>query len=671
MKPRWKVGIDVGGTFTDVVALDSARGETRTAKVQSRASDPRAGLDAALAAVGLEGETISDFVHGTTLVTNAIVEDRLARVALITTRGFGDCLVIGRQNRKHLYLLDSIPKPESQVPAERRIEIKERLDFDGNVLVSISEEAINEAVERALASGAEAVAVSFLHAYANPTHEQKIGGALGQTSLPVALSHQINPEAREYERTATTVLSASLMPLTATYLERLQEATPKNSRLHLFHSSGGMASPAALRGLPLGMALSGPAAGVAAACKVSKELDISNAVSLDMGGTTTDVSLIVNGQAQISADRSLGDRPLRQLMVDVISIGAGGGSIARLNLGIVQVGPDSAGADPGPAGYGQGGTAPTVTDANLVLGYLEQDQKLGERIRLDLDAARNALSPLAKEVGVTITDAAYGILRVANANMVRALNRVTVERGIDGRACDLLAFGGAGPMHAVELARAFGINRVIVPAFSSAFSAVGCAGAEISYAQQQTLRMPIRAWDAQRLSEIQTGLVDQLMAPVRAAGHHIDAIDVEYVASIRYHGQSYATEIPTQNLDNTEALGRQFRETHKRLYGFATDEPWELYALRCTISAPNNDIFGGNGLSSVAPGQPRKTVPCWFGGNDPMETSRYDRSKIAPKQRIDGPAIIEDSWSTIVLPPGASASIGKLGHIEIEVGDIR
>ena len=669
MKPRWKVGIDVGGTFTDVVALDLAGGEMRTAKVQSRTSNPSAGLRAALAAVGLEGETVSDFVHGTTLITNAIVEDQLARVALITTKGFGDSLVIGRQNRKHLYRLDLPPKPVSQVPAERRIEIRERLDAHGNVLVPMSGDAIDDAVERALAGDAEAVAVSFLHAYANPIHEQKIGAALDRTSLPVALSHQINPEAREYERTATTVLSASLMPLAATYMEQLQEATPEDSRLHLFHSSGGMASPASLRNLPLGMALSGPAAGVAAACKVSKELGISNAVSLDMGGTTTDVSLIVNGQAQISADRSLGDRPLRQLMVDVVSIGAGGGSIARLNLGVVQVGPDSAGAYPGPAGYGEGGTAPTVTDANLVLGYLEQDQKLGESIRLDVDAARNALSPLAKEVGVTITEAAYGILRVANANMVRSLNRVTVERGIDGRACGLLAFGGAGPMHAVELARSFGINRVIVPAFSSAFSAVGCAGAEISYAQQQTLRMPSCAWDAQRLSDIQASLVEQLMAPVRAAGHRTDAIAVEYVASIRYRGQSYAIEIPTQSLEDTEALSRQFQETHTRLYGFATDEPWELYALRCTISAPTNDIFIGAEIRSAAPGQPRKTAPCWFGGNDPVETARYERSQVGPEQRIAGPAIIEDAWSTIVLPPGASAVMGQLGHIEIDVGD--
>ena len=669
MKPQWQVGIDVGGTFTDVVALDPTGQEMRTAKVQSRASDPRAGLRAALAAVGLEWETVADLVHGTTLVTNAIVEDRLAKVALITTQGFGDTLAIGRQNRKHLYRLDLAPKPTPQVPAERRIEISERLDAHGNILVAMTNEAIDEAVNQALTTGAEAIAVSLLHAYANAAHEQKVGAALRPAALPVAFSHQVNPEAREYERTATTVLSASVMPLAATYLGQLEDATPEDSRLHLFHSSGGMASPASLKDLPLGLALSGPAAGVAAACKVSTELGIDHTISLDMGGTTTDVCLIVNGRAQISVNRSLGDRPLRQPMVDIESIGAGGGSIARLNLGVVEVGPDSAGAYPGPACYRQGGTAPTVTDANLVLGYLEQDQKLGESIRLNLDAARNALSPIAKEAGVTVTEAAYGILRVTNATMVRALSRITVERGVDGRTCDLLAFGGAGPMHAVELARAFGIKRVIVPASSSTFSAVGCAGAEMSYAQQQTLRMASSAWDRQRLSDIQASLVERLIAPLHAAGYREDAISIEYVASIQYRGQSYATEIPAPNLDDTEVLSRQFRETHRRLYGFATDEPWELYALRCTISAPRDNLSVGNEIDAAAPSQPRKIMPCWFGGSDAVETPRYDRSKIASGQSIAGPTIIEDAWSTIVVPPGASATMDRSRHIQIDAGD--
>ncbi len=663
----WQVGIDVGGTFTDVVALDPATRELRTAKVQSRATDPQAGLHAALAAVGLEWQAVADLVHGTTLITNAIVEGRLAKVALITTEGFGDTLAIGRQNRRHLYRLDLPPKATPQVPKERRIELQERIDADGSIRIATTNAALDESVGNALAAGADAIAVSLLHAYANSEHEERVGAALRQSAVPVALSHQVNPEAREYERTATTVLSASVMPLADTYLEQLEDATPKGSRLHLFHSSGGMASPAALRDLPLGLALSGPAAGVAAACKIATELDIDHAISLDMGGTTTDVCLIASGRAEISVNRSLGDHPLRQPMVAIESIGAGGGSIARLNLGAVEVGPDSAGAIPGPACYGQGGTLPTVTDANLVLGYLETGQQLGESIRLDRDAALNALAPLADEAGVTVTEAAYGILRVANATMVRALNRVTVERGVDGRDCDLLAFGGAGPMHAVELARAFGIKRVIVPAASSVFSAVGCVGAEMQYAQQQTMRMASADWDRQRLANLQNNLVERLAAPLYAAGYQDDAIAAEFVASIRYSGQSYATEIAAPALDDPDALGRQFQETHERLYGFATDESWELYALRCTVSVPR-DAAVAEHHAAATPGDPRHIAPCWFGGDTALDTPRYDRASVAPEQSIAGPAIIEDAWSTIVVPPGAAATADGSGHLHIDVG---
>lgn len=663
----WQVGIDVGGTFTDVVALDPETRKFRTAKVQSRADDPQAGIEAALKAVDLEWREVADLIHGTTLITNAIIEGRLAKVALITTHGFGDTLAIGRQNRRHLYRLDLPPKATPQVPAPRRIELLERLDANGNVLVPMTDEALDTAVEKALSTDADAIAISLLHAYANAEHEERVGHALAHTTVPIALSHQVNPEAREYERTATTVLSASVMPLAADYLEELESAAPTESRLHMFHSSGGMASPAALRELPLGLALSGPAAGVAAASKIARELGIEHALSLDMGGTTTDVCLIVDGQAEISVNRNLGDHPLRQAMLAIESIGAGGGSIARLNLGAVEVGPDSAGARPGPACYDQGGTEPTVTDANLTLGYLQAGQQLGERIRLNPDAARNALQPLAEGVGVTVTEAAYGILRVANATMVRAMNKVTVERGVDGRACDLVAFGGAGPMHAAELARAFGIKRVIVPAASSVFSAVGCVGAQMQYTQQQTLRMASAEWDQQRLSAVQDQLAERLAAPLYETGYRKDSIAIEYVASVRYSGQSYATEIAAPDLDHPENLGHQFQQTHKRLYGFATDEPWELFALRCTVLVPR-DGTPAEQSAATTPGAPRNLKPCWFGSTKAINTPRYDRSTVAPKQTIAGPAIIEDAWSTIVVPPGASATSDPAGHLHIDVG---
>ncbi|MDD9902695.1 MAG: hydantoinase/oxoprolinase family protein [Rhodospirillaceae bacterium] len=668
MTGTWQVGIDVGGTFTDVVALRPDTGDFRTAKVQSRAAEPADGLHAALAAVGLNWTEVADLIHGTTLITNAIVEGHLSKVALITTAGFGDSLAIGRQNRRYLYRLDLPPKATPQVPDERRIELSERLDADGSILTAPTDEALADAIAQATACDAEAIAVSLLHAYANPAHEELMGAALRNSEYPVALSHRVNPEAREYERTATTVLSASVMPRAAAYLEKLETATPDGSRLHLFHSSGGMAAPAALRELPLGLALSGPAAGVAAASKIAADLGIENAISLDMGGTTTDVCLIAAGRAEISVNRSLGDHPLRQPMVAIESIGAGGGSIARLNMGAVEVGPDSAGAVPGPACYGQGGTDATVTDANLVLGYLEPGQQLGESIRLDPAAAQTALQPVAAAAGVSVTEAAYGIVRVANATMVRALNRVTVERGIDGRACDLLAFGGAGPMHAVALARAFGIRRVIVPAASSVFSAVGCVTAEMQYTQQQTVRMASEDWDAKRLALLQAETTARLSAPLRDAGHRADQIKTEFVASIRYSGQSYATEITNPALEDPQSLGRQFREIHHRLYGFATEEAWELYALRCTVSLPR-EVAVDTRTPHRDPAQPSTSAPCWFGGRDPVDTPRYDRTAVAPGQGIAGPAIIEDSWSTTVVPPGAAATVDPQGHLLIDVGE--
>ena len=492
MPMGWQVGIDVGGTFTDVIAVHRARGEVRVAKVPSRSDDRVAGLVAALGAVDLAWPEVDDLIHGTTIVTNAIVQDDHAEVALIATRGFSDTLAIGRQNRRHLYRLDLPPKLPPQVPAERRFEVSERLDHDGRVLVALDPDSVDDAIARIEESGAQAVAVSLLHAYANPAHEEALGERLRARFPFVALSHRVNPEAREYERMATTALSAGVMPLAASYLDDLEGAKPQESRLHLFHSAGGMASPQALRGLPLGLAASGPAAGVAAAGRMARALGLKRAISFDMGGTTTDVCLILDGEAQIASDRSLGGRPLRQPMVAVESIGAGGGSIARLDHGSLTVGPESAGAAPGPACYAKGGERPTVTDANLALGYMDRERVLGGGLRLDTGAARDALAPLASAMGMSVEAAALGVVKVANAAMLRALRRVTVERGVDGRRCTLLAFGGAGPMHAVALARAFSIAHVVVPAHSSIFSALGCVAAEMSYAQQRTLRMAAR-----------------------------------------------------------------------------------------------------------------------------------------------------------------------------------
>jgi N-methylhydantoinase A len=663
------VGIDIGGTFTDVVAIREQSSETRVAKVATRPGDRVNGLFDALAAVGLEWKDVGDLIHGTTMITNAIIEGHLAKIVLVTTRGFADTLAIGRQNRRELYRLDVPPKLSPLVPSERCFEVDERLDADGKVLKPLTDTDADAVSARAEKSGAEAIAVSLIHAYANPAHEERLGERLRRRFPYVALSNRVNPEAREYERTATTALSASVMPLAAGYLDTLGRRVPSGSRINLFHSAGGMASPESLRDLPLALAMSGPAAGVAAAASVARDLALDHVISFDMGGTTTDVCLIVDGRPEIATDRTLAGRPLRQPMVAVESIGAGGGSTAYVDHGALCVGPESAGAEPGPACYGRGGMKPTVSDANLALGYLDPARPLGDGMRLDAAAADHAIAALAADAGLSPRETALGIVAVANQTMVRALRRITVERGVDGRRCALLAFGGAGPMHAAAVARAFGIVRVVVPAASSVFSALGCVAAEMSYAQQCTLRMPLAAWNPRVIESARTELRARLSAPLIAAGIAPDTIAVEEVASVRYSGQSYAVEVFDPDFTNPADLGRRFSDRHERLYGFATDEPWELVALRMRTRAPRKSD-GPITLTSTPAADPSASVEgrCTFDRSGPVATARYERSRLMPCRAIRGPAVVADAFSTVVVPPGATLTPDARGHLFLDVG---
>ncbi|MFO1083723.1 MAG: hydantoinase/oxoprolinase family protein [Reyranellaceae bacterium] len=659
----WQVGIDIGGTFTDLVALHPGSGDVRSTKVPTQRDDPVASILSALAAADLVAGDVADLVHGTTLVTNAIVEDRVEPVALVATRGFEDVLDIGRAGRQHLYRLDLPPRRAAQVPAERRIGLAERIDHTGQVVLAPSDEAIAEAIRAVRAAGVESVAVSLLHSYANADHERALGKALAAAFPFVSLSHEVNPETREFERTATTVLNASVMPIAARYLDRLQREV-KGSRLHVMHSAGGMASPDAAAHRPLAMALSGPAAGVSAAAHVARELELGKVISFDMGGTTTDVCLIVDGAAEISTDSKLAGRPVRQPMVAVESIGAGGGSLVTLSTGGLSIGPESAGAEPGPAAYGRGGTRPTVTDANVVLGYLDTARRLGGEIVLDVEAARAALAPLAQRLGIGVIELALGVQRVANATMVRALARVSVERGIDGRHCTLLAFGGAGPMHAARLAREFGMTEIVVPRFSSGFSALGCIVADMSYTQQQAVRLLSTSWDAGRFATLHDGMLQALAAPLRRQGHNPDDITVERTALVRYVGQSYAVEVPFSHPLDLQALGRDFRARHHDIYGYATEEHWEMQSLRLSARVARATRFDALAQTSAAL-EPIKVEPCWFEPAAPHQTPRYDRDRLPSDLRVKGPAIVEDAWSTIIVPPGYGFHADKRGHLWI------
>jgi N-methylhydantoinase A len=660
---RWRVGVDIGGTFTDITALDSTSGTSLTAKVRTRVGDPLASLRAALSALDLGWEDVAILVHGTTLVTNAIVEDRLPAVALVATAGFTDVLEIGRQNRRSLYSLSCPPKLPTMVPEALRFELRERIGPDGRIKKSLDRTDLESLVKDIKRSAVSSVAVSLLHAYANPAHERMVADYLASAVSHVSLSHRVNPEEREYERTSATVLNAAVMPLVGSYLDNLDAEVPKATPFHLFHSAGGMASTTMVRERPLVLALSGPAAGVSAACHLARELALDDVLTLDMGGTTTDVCLIRHGKPEQHRETKLADRPIRQPMVAVQSIGAGGGSIAYVEAGMLRVGPQSAGASPGPACYGLGGTEPTVTDANLVLGYLDAQRPLADGVRMSLELAQGAIEALATRVGLGAVETALGIVRVANANMVRAIRNVTVDRGIDGRRCTLVAFGGAGPLHAATLARDFGISTIVIPALSSAYSALGCAVANLSYTQQQTLRMTSGAWSHDRLAQLRTELLADMKFD---RGDRTNGITVEDIALLRYIGQSYSVEVPYRFPPDVTVLTRDFRAIHEQLYGFSTEESWELEAIRVTasVSAPPIEVRppSHSGRRALVP---EVTTPCWFSPSRPVETARYRRDMLAPRARISGPAIIEDEWSTVTLPPGVMLETTGGGHLTL------
>ncbi len=661
----WRVGIDIGGTFTDIVALDATNGERRIAKVPTIPHAPLAGIIDALAAVALGWDDVAELIHGTTLVTNALVEGKTARVALITTAGFEDVLAIGRQSRRALYDLAALPRLPPDVPAERCFGLAERLDAQGAVVLAPDAAELDAIVDRALHSGARAIAVALLHAYANPDHERQLGAKLRARCRYVSLSHEVSPEAREYERTLTTVLNASVMPLASDYVERLARDVPAGTRVHLFHSAGGMTSPETARDRPLSLAMSGPAAGAVAAAAASRDAGIARALAFDMGGTTTDVSLILDGEVEIAANKRIAGRAVRQPMVAIESIGAGGGSLVRLGLGGLSIGPESAGAEPGPAVHGRGGTAPTITDALALLGYLDPDRVLGGSIHLDLGAAERALAPIAAQLGLGLIATALGVVRVANATMARAVRRVSIERGIDVRECTLIAYGGAGPMHACSLAQEVGISQALVPAASGGFSALGCVAAAPSYTVQRTIRLKHLDWTEARFAALRADVRAQACAPLLLAGHDAAALTTQEIALVRYLGQSDTTEVPFTWPNARVVLGEAFRAAHERLYGYATDEPWEIEALRLRAAAPAPPRTPTQRAPRMTI-EPTRTRRCSFLAAQDVDTPRFDRAGLTPGRAIAGPAIIEDAVSTIVVEPGWRAQADDSGHLRLQ-----
>jgi len=660
-----RIGVDVGGTFTDLVAWDPA-GRMESCKVPTTPANPAEGVLHGIATLAPRTGAWASLAHGTTMVTNAIVERRGAPVGYITTRGFRDVLEIGRMSRLHLYRLDLPAKPEPLVPRRLRREITERVGPDGTVLTRLHLEELPAIVEDFKREGIESVAVCLLHSYASPAHEQALRMALEAHFPYVSISSEINAEFREYERGCTTVLNASVMPLAARYLDDLvQRAAGKP--LHLLHSAGGMMSVEAAKERPLSMAMSGPAGGVAAAAHTSRALGLARALAFDMGGTTTDVCLIADGVPETAGQRKLGEYPARLPMIAVESIGAGGGSIARVEpTGALKVGPRSAGAMPGPACYGQGGAEPTVSDANLLLGYLNAERIYGGSIRLDPARAESVIHPFAARFGFSLIEAAHGVVEVANANMLRALRLVSVQRGYDLRDFALIAYGGAGPLHAGALARQAGISSVIVPAHSGAFSALGCLVSPLRYDTVQTHRAQLETWDAKVVEERFGALEAQCLRPLLDEGHAMDRIVLLRSFDFRYVGQNYELEIGFVP-GGPGALKAAFEKRHRQLYGYATGENVECVNLRVTARAaeePPPLPAPPPGTAAAATGSHR----AYFPETGPVEMLRYDRASLPPGHLVAGPAMVEDEWSTTIVYPGMRCVADRLGNLVIEVG---
>ena len=670
---RQLVGIDVGGTFTDFVWLIDGRLEVH--KAATTPADQSRAIVAGLAALGVADEAA--VVHGTTIATNALLERRGARTALLTTEGFADVLAIGRQNRPHLYRLGQ-HRPPPLVPKERRFETPERLDAEGRVLIPLDEAAIRSLAGHLKRDAVESLAVVFLFSFQNPDHERHAARLIGEhlPALPISLSIDILPEYREYERTATTVINAYVRPLVGRYLQRLDAALDQRS-ISVMQSNGGTIGLAQASVQAARLVLSGPAGGVVGAFGLAQralDTDTPRVLTFDMGGTSTDVALCP-GAIPHTAESTVAGLPLRLPATEIHTVGAGGGSIARVDAGgVLRVGPESAGADPGPACYGRGGDAPTVTDANLVLGRLDAGHFLGgsDALRLNIEAARAALARLGEHLDLSPEATALGVLRVANATMERALRRVSVERGYDPRDYVLAPFGGAGPLHACDLADALGIRRLLVPLHPGVLSALGLLMADVVYDTSRAVLQPLDALltDPAPLARTADALAEQVRAVLereRAATPALEAL-----LDLRYAGQSYELEIPLALPVSPQHLRQAvdtFHEDHARRYGYATPErPVEAVTLRVRGRLPGTrPTFAAEPLADTDAQTARLGhKPVWFDADGPTETPCYDRDALHHGHRFAGPALVFQYDTTLVIPPGWHARVDAWRNVWIE-----
>ena len=663
-----RVGVDTGGTFTDFVY--ELRGQLRVFKLASTPDDPSRAITEGLQRIAAEtGANLRaiEIVHGTTVGTNALLQRRGARMALVTTAGFEDVLAIGRQARPALYDLAAV-RPEPLVPRALRFGVRERVAATGEVLEALDEGALAELIEKLKRAGAESVAVSLLFSFVHPQHERMIAQALGSLGVPLSISHEILPEYREYERTSTVVINAYLQPLMGAYLKRLRA-----SGLRVMQSSGGSISAAAAAREPVRTILSGPAGGVVGALAAASAAHIPDIITFDMGGTSTDVSLCAAGQPRTTNEATVAALPVAVPVLDIHTVGAGGGSIARVDAGgSLRVGPESAGADPGPAAYGRG-VFPTVTDANLVLGRFGGAQLLGGDFKLDEARSQAALAQLAREMSAASTrmttahEAALGVVRVVNAGMERALRVVSIERGFDPRGFALVSFGGAGGLHAVSLAHSLRIPRVIVPRRPGALSALGALSSDVVKDSSRTVMLDATS---AKLGSLERVFQEMERAARAALGREgFSAERQRHVRSVaaRYQGQSFELEIEWKA---NRSLVAAFRDAHRTRYGYALeDNDVEIVSVRLRsrglVEKIKPEKLEGTASRRVAAPHSRAAV---YFETKPEQIAVYSRDELMPGARLRTPCIVTEYSSTTLIPKEARAAhLDRQGNLIIEL----
>lgn len=682
------VGIDTGGTFTDLVAADLHSGRYYYHKVPTTTGDPARGILDGIAELldqnSLPRKDVAFLVLGTTLATNAVLEGKWAATGVITTAGFRDVLELARQRRPHYFNLD-IPKPMPPAARDCRLEVSERVAQDGTVVTPLVEDDVRRAVEVLKAKKVEAVAICFMHAYANADHEER-ARALVQSLWPeiyLCTSSEVLGEFREFERFSTAAVNASLMPIMDRTMSQFERGVADLGIRHMprvMQSNGGAVSPGAVRKMPVNTFFSGPAGGVIGTVGLGRQLKAPDLIAFDMGGTSTDVCLIRDGEPAKKSERQMGGFPVRTRSLDIHTIGAGGGSIAWIDAGgLLKVGPQSAGAYPGPAAYGRGGAAATVTDANVVLGRLSPKSLLGGRMAMHPDKARAAIDGLAKSLGVDAIKAAAGVIEIINVNMMGAVRVISVEQGEDPRDFALVAFGGAGPLHAADVALNMGMKRVLVPPRPGLLSAIGLLHADVR--GDFSLTRLLRA-ESKNLKAFNAGFADLKKRGaewLRAEGKNDgeSKAKFEWSVDLRYFGQNFELIMPLARerlaAQSLLHLTSTFHKRHKAFYGYdMPSQPVEIVNLRLVVAAARKAPAAAQAIKKSELKQlltERRRV--WFAQTGFVQTPVYERDQLPPGWRATGPAIIEQMDATTVVPPRAGIHNDALGYLHLSLDGVK